>query len=102
MREVQEAGSFRTHFANPWNVVEIWTLVTISVAVVFRVWSFVCTGEGEWLCGEVSTAVQTSTVNPVNEVYFAQYFQAVSAPLVMGRVLFLTQVSLCGDSELEG
>lgn len=95
LREVQEAGSRRTHFANPWNVVEIWTLVTISIAIVFRIWAFVCSGEGKWLCGEIYGS-------PVNEVYFAQYFQAISAPLVLGRVLFLTQVRFCRRSEFAG
>lgn len=92
LREVQEAGSLRTHFANPWNVVEIFTLVSMSVGAVFRVWAFTCDGEGRWLCGEASGVSDSSSVSEINEVYLAQYFQAASAPLVLGRLLFLTQV----------
>lgn len=91
VREVQEAGSVRTHFFNPWNIVEVITLATLAVAFFFRTWAFVCDGHGMLLCGELSTGA--ASVSDLNEVYLAQYFQAASAPFVLGKVLFLTQVT---------
>lgn len=70
---------------------EATSLVTLTVAFLFRSWAFVCDGHGEWLCGELAGG--SSSVSNLNEVYLAQYFQAASAPFVLGKVLFLTQVS---------
>lgn len=78
------------HFFNPWNIVEATTLATLTVAFLFRTWAFVCDGHGEWLCGEHSA--NDSDVSDLNELYLAQYFQAASAPFVLGKMLFLTQV----------
>ncbi|CAM9525154.1 unnamed protein product, partial [Hapterophycus canaliculatus] len=88
VHEVQEAGSIRVHLMNPWNVVEATSLASLSAAFFFRMWAYTCNGNGEFFCGEVLS----SSVNELNEVYLAQYFQAASAPFVLGRVLFLTQV----------
>lgn len=88
MHEVQEAGSVRAHLMNPWNVVEATSLASLSAALFFRMWAYTCNGHGEFFCGEVLS----SSVNELNEVYLAQYFQAASAPFVLGKVLFLTQV----------
>lgn len=79
------------HFSNPWVLVETTMLISLSAAFVFRLWAFVCDRHGEWLCGELSTDVPS--VSDFNVVYMAQYFQAASAPFVLGRMLFLTQVS---------
>ena len=92
VREVQEAGSIRIHFFNPWNVVEATTLASLTVAIFFRMWAFVCDGNGAKFCGELATTGSSSSVSDLNEVYLAQYFQAASAPFVLGKVLFLTQV----------
>lgn len=91
MREIQEAGSIRMHFFNAWNLVEATMLASLSVAMFFRVWAFACDGEGKWFCGNHGRPDDTD-VSSLNEVYLAQYFQAASAPFVLGRVLFLTQV----------
>ncbi|CAM9561668.1 unnamed protein product, partial [Scytosiphon promiscuus] len=86
-KQVQEAGSVRGHLTNPWNVVEATSLASLSAAFFFRMWAYTCNGHGEFFCGEVLSA----SVNELNEVYLAQYFQAASAPFVLGKVLFLTQ-----------
>lgn len=87
---MQEAGSIRVHLFNPWNVVEVMSLASLLTALVFRGWAYVCAGEGQFFCGELSTG--SSSVSELNEIYLAQYFQAASAPFVLGRILFLTQV----------
>ncbi len=79
------------HLFNPWNVVEVTSLASLSAALVFRGWAYVCAGEGHFFCGELSTG--SGSVSELNEIYLAQYFQAASAPFVLGRILFLTQVS---------
>lgn len=89
---MQEAGSIRIHFFNPWNVVEATTLASLTVAMLFRMWAFVCDGNGAKFCGELAITGSSSSVSDLNEVYLAQYFQAASAPFVLGKVLFLTQV----------
>lgn len=66
------------------------SLVSLITAQVFRLWAFVCHGRGEYFCGEVTD--DPLGTDELNEVYLAQYFQAVSAPFVLGKVLFLTQV----------
>lgn len=93
VREVQEAGSIRVHLFNPWNLVEVTSLASLSAGVVFRTWAYVCYGHGEYFCGELSAG--GASVSNLNEVYLAQYFQAASAPFVLGKVLFLTQVQYC-------
>ena len=89
-RDVQEAGSIRMHLFNPWNVVEVTSLASLSAGFVFRMWAYVCVGEGQYFCGQLSTG--SHSVSDLNEIYLAQYFQAASAPFVLGRILFLTQV----------
>ncbi|CAM9198081.1 unnamed protein product [Ectocarpus sp. 12 AP-2014] len=89
VHEVQEAGSLRVHLFNPWNVVEATKLASLSTAFFFRMHAWVCDGHGEYFCGQLSTG--SGSVNELNEVYLAQYFQAASAPFVLGKVLFLTQ-----------
>ena len=66
------------------------SLVSLITAQVFRLWAFVCHGRGEYFCGEVTD--DPLGTDELNEVYLAQSFQAVSAPFVLGKVLFLTQV----------
>lgn len=87
---MQEAGSIRIHLTNPWNLVEATSLASLSAGFFFRMWAYVCVGNGEYFCGQLSTG--SSSVSDLNEVYLAQYFQAASAPFVFGKVLFLTQV----------
>ncbi|CAM9347034.1 unnamed protein product [Ectocarpus sp. 4 AP-2014] len=84
MHEVQEAGSLRVHLFNPWNVVEATKLASLSTAFFFRMHAWVCDGHGEYFCGQLSTG--SGSVNELNEVYLAQYFQAASAPFVLGKV----------------
>lgn len=90
VREVQEAGSIRVHLLNPWNLVEVTSLASLSAGFIFRTWAYMCHGQGEYFCGELSAG--GVPVSDLNEVYLAQYFQAASAPFVLGKVLFLTQV----------
>lgn len=92
VREVQEAGSIRVHLFNPWNLVEVTSLASLSAGFIFRTWAYVCHGQGEYFCGEMSAS--WVSVSDLNEVYLAQYFLAASAPFVLGKVLFLTQVNL--------
>lgn len=66
-------------------------LATLSAGFFFRLWAYVCVGNGQYLCGQLSTG--SSSASELNEVYLAQYFQAASAPFVLGKVLFLTQVT---------
>lgn len=87
---MQEAGSIRVHLTNPWNVVEVTSLASLSAGFFFRMWAYVCVGNGQYFCGQLSTG--SSSVSDLNEVYLAQYFQAGSAPFVLGKLLFLTQV----------
>lgn len=68
------------------------SLVSLITAQVFRLWAFVCHGRGEHFCGKVTD--DPLETDELNEIYLAQYFQAVSAPFVLGKVLFLTQVGL--------
>ncbi|CAM9180402.1 unnamed protein product [Ectocarpus fasciculatus] len=89
VHDVQEAGSLRVHLFNPWNVVEATKLASLSTAFFFRMHAWVCDGHGEYFCGQLSTG--SGSVNEINEVFLAQYFQAASAPFVLGKVLFLTQ-----------
>lgn len=88
---MQEAGSLRVHLFNPWNLVEVTSLASLSAGITFRAWAHVCHGGGEFFCGEM--LADGASVSDFHEVYLAQYFQAASAPFVLGKLLFLTQVS---------
>lgn len=69
---------------------EVTSLGSLSAGFFFRVWAYFCDGTGEYFCGQLSTG--SSSVSELNEVFLAQYFQAASAPFVLGKLLFLTQV----------
>lgn len=79
------------HLFNPWNLVEVTALASLSAGFIFRTWAYVCHGRGQYFCGEMSPG--WVSVSDLNEVYLAQYFQAASAPFVLGKLLFLTQVT---------
>lgn len=77
---------YRYLFYDTWNILDTLTIVVVAVAFLFRIMAL----DDGWSAKD-EELVGTG-VSPHDNFFMAQFFLALSAPLLFARVLFLSQI----------
>ncbi|CAM9546666.1 unnamed protein product [Choristocarpus tenellus] len=92
IHEYQGAGSLKVHLNNPWNFLDFVMLGILLLAFLLRSFVFLCIHSSVvgWECS-YATSIEEQ-IGMWNVVFWAKYLHALSAPLVFGRTLFVTNM----------